>query len=131
MEKFSQRRQVHVTPRSLKRWTEVFEAAGGCVMTAMHRTGCTRPYVQCWKAEIYGAGKQGGPRIDLNQDQVDELTAAIHARIRQEDMAHRFGVTTRTLRNMIKRYGLPMLRAPRGSKKCPMSGSTSLQGKPW
>jgi len=110
----------HITPRARKRWTAVLEEAKGCVVTAATRTGRSVDYVRRWRAEIYGAEKRCGSNSTLNQDQLDELVAAIHARVRQVDMAHRFGVTVRTLQNMIKRYGAPMLRAPRGSKKRPL-----------
>lgn len=104
---------MHFTPRARKHWTEVLAAAGGCVITAATRTGRSVDYVRRWRAEIYGAEKRCGSRSTLNQDQLNELIAAIHARIRQVDMAHRFGVTRRTLQNMITRYGCPRTRASR------------------
>ncbi|HPS78654.1 MAG TPA: hypothetical protein PLS53_10910 [Thermoanaerobaculaceae bacterium] len=108
---------LHVTPTAQKFWTEVFEATGGCVMAAALRTNRSPAHVGRWRAVIYGARIHCRKNSTLNQDHVDELIAAIHAGVRQIDMAHRFGVSRSTLQRMIDRYGLPLRRAPRSARK--------------
>ena len=114
METLSQRRPcIRITEASRKFWTEALEAAGGCAMTAALRTNRAPGYVRRVRAEIYGTRTHCRQNSTLNQDQVDELIAAIQAGIRQADMAHRFGVSRRTLQNMITKYGLPLRRRSR------------------
>lgn len=101
------------------RWVQVFEEAKGCPFKASLLSGVGYGNVMRWRARIYGpTWKRCAPgRFRLTEPQISELAAAMAARIPLRVMAPRFGVSRRTLINLVKRYGLPRIRAPRQASK--------------
>ena len=100
-----------------ERWVQVYKEVKGCPIRAAAIMGCDHNTAMLWRRQILGPTRRvGGYVADFNADNIEELRAALEARVSPARMAHRFGVSHGTLRNVINQYGLPRIRKPRTPK---------------
>ena len=99
-------------------WREAFRVNKGCVFKTAIAMGCCYGHAMQRRREILGPHwRHRGSVRNMPPEHLDELRAAILAKINLQAMADRFGCGIATLHNIIKAYGLPRMRKPYKARK--------------